>query len=431
MPKIQNKEPLEESPLMNRNSVKSTINPDRLEHARFTDIRDLDDDGTSPVRIIIYAVIVIIVGVGAAIVVRNLIANNQVDNDQQTEQAQDNDEPSQEEFVVLSLTPKADSSANNLASNEDYVDSSIVTLGDATLDMTNVELNKIEYTRFTTFARTTFVLTGNNQKLPKTNITYSAANDALTVQFIGLENINESLKDTVIINDIVKDISFDESDSSFTLKFSKDSKFRVAQDLGSLLIDVKTVDELSKPDTQTPVANDDEEEEEPETPVAPPSSDPSKPSAPHYENAFSQNKQYISSSVTGNTLGFNNFWIWDESTFFEFSLGQTNAKGDNHIPNATAYYKDEDSKTYLYLEIENLSSAPFSQTQSRTIENLIETTGATIAPSQVNFVKVDLVSFSGGKAVYRIEVKHKSDFRLLTQETYDGTTQIVSLQIKD
>jgi hypothetical protein len=41
------------------------------------------------------------------------------------------------------------------------------------------------------------------------------------------------------------------------------------------------------------------------------------------------------------------------------------------------------------------------------------------------------VSFSGGKAIYKIEVKNKADFNLSMEEWTDGTTDILSIQIKD
>lgn len=426
-------EPMEESPLANR-PLHSTINPEKMDQTRFSEMRDLEEERTSPMRIVIYAIIVIIIGVGAAFLVRTLISNNQQPNNNQTQQPSQ-DEPEEEEpsSYVVSLTPKNDTTATNLAKNSDYVDSATVSLGDATLTMTNVALEAMKYDRYTSFARLTMDLNGGGSKLPKTTINYDSAKNQLTVAFQGLTKITEELLEEKSINDIIDSISYDTDNSYFVIKFSEKSKYRVVQSGGDLIIDVKTLTELAKPETQTPVADDEEPGTTPPTTTPPTTTPPSgtKPAAPHLENPFSQNTQYLSTAVSTNTLGFNNYWIWDEGTFFEFSMGQTDVVGDQYVPNTTAYLKEESGKNYLYLEVENLSNAPFNQSKSRTLEELVQTSGAAVDPAKVNFVKIDLVSFTGGKATYKIELKKKADYKLIAQKTYDDSTTIISLQIKD
>lgn len=422
------KDQMEESPLMSKSTPQSTISPEKMEKSRFTEMKDLEEDKANPMRIVIYAIIVIVIGVGLAFLVRTLINNNNqgsTDTEETTDTEEDVEETSAFE---ISLSPKNDTAASNLAANEDYTDSEIATLGDSTIDMTAVGLDTISYDRYETFARTIFVFSGNSGKLPKTNVTYSATEDELRVEFEGLTSINGELLVTEEISDIVDSISYDTQASEFVIVFSEDSKYRVFNSGGNLAIDVKTLEEINKPEEVVPPTTDDEEEE---TSTTPPTSNGTKPAAPHYTNSFSQSQQYVSSSVTANNIGFNNFWIWDEGTFFEFSLGMTSAVGEQYIPNATAYYEEEDGTTYLMLEVENLSNAPFSQTMSRTLQDLVSASGASINPDTVNFVKVDLESFSGGKATYKIEVKNKANFQLLSQTTYDNTSQILSIQIKD
>lgn len=431
MPRSANLPPMEESPLVSKPSANnSTIHPEKMEQSRFSDLRNLDDEKTNPLRIVIYAVIVIAIGVGAVFLVRSIVSNNQSTDDQQQDQPSDENIVEETSAFSISLTPKSDTTASNLASNDDYIDSSVVTLGDSNLDMTQVELAGIRYERYTTFARTTFDFEGNSSTLPKTNINFDSVRRELTVSFEGLATIAEELKSQKQINDIVRSIRYNADENQFVIIFGDDSKYRVFQASGNLSIDVKTLDELEKPDPQEPVAQDDEDTTPPPT-TTPPSSSGNKPAAPYYENSYSQNRQYISSNVKTNSIAFNNYWVWDQGTFFEFSLGINNSSGDNLIPNATSYYEEEDDKIYLVLEIENLTNAPFSISKTRTIEQLIQDSGASISPAGVNFKMVELVSFTNGKATYRLEVKTKSNYSLLTQVVEASNSQIVSLRIQD
>lgn len=431
MPRSANLPPMEESPLVSKPSVNnSTIHPEKMEQSRFSELRNLDDEKTNPLRIVIYAVIVIAIGVGAVFLVRSIVSNNQSTDDQQQDQTTDENIVEDSSAFSISLTPKSDTTASNLASNDDYVDSSVVTLGDSNLDMTQVELTGIRYERYTTFARTTFDFEGNSSTLPKTNINFDSVRRELTVSFEGLVTIAEELKSQKQINDIVRSIRYNADENQFVIIFGDDSKYRVFQSSGNLSIDVKTLDELEKPDPQEPVAQDNEDTT-PLPSTTPPSSSGNKPAAPYYENSYSQNRQYISSNVKTNSIAFNNYWVWDQGTFFEFSLGINNSSGDDLIPNATSYYEEEDDKIYLVLEIENLTNAPFSISKTRTIEQLIQDSGASISPAGVNFKMVELVSFTNGKATYRLEVKTKSNYSLLTQVVEASNSQIVSLRIQD
>lgn len=430
MPKDTNDDQLGQSPLISKPASQSTINPDKMEKSRFTEIKAPVEEKSNPMRIVIYAVIVIIVGVGLAFLVRTLINNNNdggSDNNTTQPPVSSPVEENDENAYEISLVAKSDSTATNLTSNDQYSNSEVTTLGNSTLNMTSVELNTISYDKYQSFARTTFEFTGNNGTLPKSIVAYSSTDNEIRVEFPGLTEINQALLTTEDINDLVTSISYDTSTSEFVLELKEASKYRAFNLGGNLAIDIKTVKALnsSTDESTTPPSNGGN------TGTTTPPSSGTKPAAPHYTNEFSENQQYISSAVTTNTIGFNNFWIWDQGSFFEFSLGEINAVGDQYIPNATAYYDEENGQEYLMLEISNLSNAPFSQTKSRTLENLIETSGASINPANVNFVKVDLVSFTNGTATYKIEVKQKADFKLVSQANYDGTSQLLSVQIED
>ena len=175
---------MEGSPLMNpkQTPLHSSINPEKLDQSRFSEMRNLDEEKTSPVRIIIYAVIIILLGVAAAFLVRTLIANNQQEptDTQETVLEEDNNTEPVSAYAV-SLTAKNDSAATNVGANDEYVDSETVTLGVTTLDMTKVELAKINYDKYTTFARVKFDFEGNTNKTPKTTINFANNNLEVSV----------------------------------------------------------------------------------------------------------------------------------------------------------------------------------------------------------------------------------------------------------
>ena len=83
----------------------------------------------------------------------------------------------------------------------------------------------------------------------------------------------------------------------------------------------------------------------------------------------------------------------------------------------------------MYIEIENLTRATLPG--GITADEIATKTSVNMAGA--NFVELSLVEFNQttGKAIYKIELKKKANFQLLTQETYLGDTQILSVQIKD
>lgn len=421
---------LPESPLLNAKPPKarSTINLDKLDKARFTNIKATEKDGNS-LRIILFVVVIIIVGVAAALLVRQLVMNNESAQDVVLETEDEVDTVSN---FVVSTNVVADSLASKVPVNEDFDDAALTTIGSSSVDVSTVTLNRIEYSRFTTFARMIFVLENVNDTLPVVNLSYDSLKDMLTLEVPELSNISEELKVDREINDIVSEYRFDSVNSKMILVFSQTTLYQVEMDNDSLIIYLRTQDEVEE------IANNPvEEEEETEEEVVPDTSEDTtedtssdRPAAPFYENEFSQNTQYVSSAVTTNDISLSTYAAGDVGTFFELSWSPvTGLLGDDYVPNAKAYMMEEDGTSYIYVEIENLSRAILSSglTASRIETDL----GFTM--SGANFVEMTQESFDleTGKAVYKIELKQKADFKLLTQPSFAEDTQILSIQIKD
>jgi hypothetical protein len=422
----------------------STINPDKLDHARFSEMRDSESEGSS-VRIIIYVVIVILIGVGSALLIRTLIANNQQST--QNETATDNtttpasamEETPEDSAMMINTSIVEDDKALNLAENADYIDSALLTVGDESVDLASASLETIEYTDYTTFSRVVFDMDTVEGTLPKTNVTFDSSTSTLTVEFVDLDNINLELQDEFEVDSLVSDIAYNEELNVFEIMLSDPSKYRVLADTDNLVVDFKTLDELAivaeTPSTDTSTEEDEDTDATDSTTTPPaaapaPVADASKPAAPFYENEFSKVKQYVSSALTTNTISHNNYYVWDQGSFFEFSFAEDNKKGDSYVPNAEAYMEMKDNKPYLFVKVSNLAQAVFT-TKSFNAEEVSAKNGVNLAGA--NFVKVSLESFekSTGTALYKIELKRSADYRLLTQDTFDGKTQILSVQIKD
>lgn len=420
------------SPLLGASAQKppvanSTINLEKMDKSRFSEMKEMESENSS-LRIIVYVLIVIVIGVGLALLVRQLIANQQPPSN--SNQNPVSNPVSSNSALELSTTGVSDTLATNVAKNEDYLDSALLTLGDEGVDMESTSLDKIRYTDYSTFSRMIFDLSSSTAKLPKVNLAYDASKLTLTVEVVDLVQIASSLRADLDVDSLVSEIRFDKVNTKYIIFLTEKFKYRVYADKDNLVIDFKTLTELAKPEA---------EEEEPVTPptapttpvtpVVPPTTSGNKPAAPHYENSFSQTKQYVSSAVTGATITLNNYYVWDEGTFFEFSWAEEGEIGDDYVPNASAELVTEGGVNYIDVTIENLKGANLSN--GVTAAQIESVRGFSMAGA--NFVGVTRTSFdvATGKAVYRVELKKKADFQLLSQETYDGNSQILSIQIKD
>lgn len=420
---------IEESPLLASRPVRtSTIDPAKLDRARFTEIRDMDGDGNS-IRIIIFIAVIIVVGVAAALLVRNSVMNSQTSTTNETATTNTTTETKPSAYVI-SVSPIADSSAVNVVKNADYADSAITTLGDSTATADQTSLDKITYLRYATFARLTFDLNTSDKKLPKTTVNFDSVGNKMTVTFDTLGTVAESLKEDTTINDIVSEIRYVSTTNSYVVMFKDGVKYSVKKDGDNLVFDFKTNSELAKPETTTTTTTT------PTTTTTTPTTTTTtadKPKAPHFDNEFSQNKQYVVSSVTDNKLAHNVYYFDNYGSSYEFSWAQTGVIGDANVPNANAYYDTTTTpgKTYLMIEISNLTQEVMTANNktSLTLDDIAAKTGATTAGATL--VKLDLISFEGGVAKYRMELSKKTDFKLWVDKTPDNATGTVSVTIKN
>ncbi len=414
---------MEKSPLLRQESP-STIHPDKLDHSRFSD-RIADEEGSSSLRILIYVIIVIVVGVGAALLIRNLIINNDGNKTEEDNTTQDQESEMLSAFVIDKVVT-ADAQAILPTNVDSYVNSAQVTLGEELASEAVVSLDKITYKKYTTFVRMEFDFSG--AKLPKLNTTFDSVKNIFTIKLPNSVTVNNDLTSAQQISDLVSTVSFNSTTKEYTINLSEDSFYAVKQNTGDLIVDFKTASQLDedKNVSDKPLTPPAAIVEDTDTTTEDDSND--KPTATNYKNDFSQKQQYVVSEVKTTSLNYNKFFYGDAGTFFELSWGEQGKLGEKNSANSTAYLKTENSKEYLYVELENLTQEPFSflgfTNNGTDLSTYINTSGA-------NFVRIDRIKFEGGKATYRIELKRKADFSLLSQPSFDGTTQVISIQIKD
>lgn len=415
---MKRKANLEESPLLN-SRVNSTINPERLDQSRFTEIQQSVTSENSSARIILYIVIVIAIGIGAALIVRNMSANEpeETDNTQQEEET-----PAVSTFKVSSSILQ-NTAATNTPKDSDFISSLSSKVGDTATAMTTAELETVSINKFQSFDR--IELKFSTIKLPSLTINFAQNKKSLSIPLTGVLEISEDIKTNTAINNVITQYKFNSAVPEIVLEFTDAVGYRLLVQGNTLVIDLKKDSVSLTPVVNPTTPEPEEEEEEPETPVT----DGSKPKAPFYENEFGRTKQFISSAVSSATIGYNNYFVYDANSYFEFSFGAEGLSGDAATPNATAEYVTEDSKNFIEIVIENLSSAPFQVSRGKTAAQIEAETGLSVAGG--NFVAISLIDFVGGKATYRIEVKQKADFKLLVQEWIDASTDVLSIQIKD
>lgn len=396
----------------------STVHPDKLDQKRFTERRAEKTDGNA-MRILIYFVIVVVLGAGAAFLIRTLISENETSDD------------SQDEVVSLptntissydiNKTELSDALATNAPVLEDLDTSTLVSIGTGSVAQ---KLTEVEYRNYTTFDRLTFKL---ETSVPATEITLNTSKDLMTIAFPSTISVADDLQNGVTVLTMLDSVEFDTTFNQFSLNFSEAVLYRARIDGTNLVVDFSTEDEIAPA-----VAEEEQPEDTPATQPEeelPAEDEDNKPAGTNYENDFSQNKQYVTSSVTDNTISQNNYYFYDEGSYFEFSFGAKNKVGDDYVTNSSVELKTENGKNYLYWTVENLSGealAAYSKSEVTATD-----LSAYISTTSINFVKIERLSFENGTAKYKIELKNKADFSLVTQKSYDNSTQLISILIKD
>lgn len=405
----------------------STIDPTKLDQNRFSQIQRMES-GESSIKIILFAISIIVVGVFLVLFIKNSSTVNKT-----TETPAPESNPvavNTNNYYVISTTKKADSTATRATEEDQYTDSATLAGGDSSLDLSNISLSKIIYTAYTSFDRIVFDLTSISGKLPKFLVEYDSLKDTLIVSLPNLTNIESELKKDVTVGGLVKEIRFDTVNSRHLIYLSESFKYNVFVDGTDLIIDVKanSTEVTPTPEvTATPVV----------TPTpSPVATDTNKPEAPFYDNEFSQNTQYISSNVTGNTINTSTFTIEDTGTYFEIALLAKGFTGEQYNPNVKAYLTTKSSVNYLVIEVENTQTtfmnnagSPYYQNISAT--KIQENIGVNMAAA--NFVNMAFVSLNNGKATYEIELKKKSDYKIKVDkvDVLGQNSQGLIIQIKD
>ncbi|MCA9386576.1 hypothetical protein KC669_00935 [Candidatus Dojkabacteria bacterium] len=407
----------------------STIHPDRFDMSRFSERQEEEE---SSLRIIIYVVVVIVIGVGLALLVRNLISTES--NADTPESNDTNNTVELESKSPITIDTVMSSDPSDAPENEELVDSLTLSVGNSNAQTDGVSVSALKYKRYTTYARIDYSLDGVNSQadMPKIAINYDNSRNSLDVVFPSSMEIVQELKETIQVNDIVSNIVYNVDANSFTINVSESFKYTVIPTTGGLTIDIRTMAQIER-DVNDTTEEDTTAEEPDETAQETPSTEtetenqpttPANPSSVKLTNDFSQSKQYVSGGVTGNVINLKETYFEDTAGYFEIAWGEPNVVGSDKTPYSSAELQMEGNTPYIILTIENLSGFQFNKDGITT--NLIP-----FDMSSANFVRADLESYANGKAIVKIQLKNKADFRLISTETVSGQTQVLALQIKD
>lgn len=403
-----------------------------IEPIRFTVKREMEtgSDGGSIKRIMLFIGVVVFAGIGLILLVENFISNNNspaTDNTAQTDTQVDNTTP---EIVVaaaeFSGVVRADSQATNVISNDQFTTDRSA-LGSLANNVEGVQISKVKYDSFQSFSRVAFEMTGLQQGLPSTEVTYSAAQKQITVTFSGITVADKDLLQSLPVKvGNVQSITGSEAEGklSFVLQLSAAGKYAVAVRGGnSVVIDIKTEAQLAIP---TPETNPTEVAQQPTqpTPTQPEPSVPTSgaPAAPFFENVASKNKQYIVNNITGSNLISETYYYRDDPTSFLFSWA-IRGVGEGFIPNATAEYITDAGVNYIEVKINNLSYDLLHSLGRDKAKIDISTLGS-------NLVDVFTKGFASGTATYWVEVRQQKDFKLYSTIDFNGY-QLLTLELYD
>lgn len=455
MPKAtKNSRTLSDSPLLNNDAessvLHSTIHPERLDMSRFSDRMIEEEEEGSPLRIIIYVVVVIAIGVGLALGVRYLISqnNNQQNNNNNNQQptTTGNETPQGSELIKVNTTALADNTAQNAPADDSFGESETTVVGTGLVAGTKAALQEINYQKYTTFVRITFTFKdlGANNEVPSAIWGFQPNNNRITIAFDRALNMPTSgINPTTNINDLARDVTANLEDKEFMIQFTKPIEYRVAVVSNTMVLDVRekgtttpTTDGSETPTGTDTTADGSDSTDGEDTTTDTTGSDNGggsttgttttggTPTSNNYTNEFSQNPQTISNTkISGNVMAYNETFFGDTGPFFEIAFGERYKLGDTAIPNAKAEYVTTDGKTYIKLTIQNLASFEFTDIQASDMPQ--------INLENANFVGAKRESFSNGTAVVMIEVKKKSNFKLLSEPTLSGQTQVTAIQIQD
>ncbi|GIW58824.1 MAG: hypothetical protein KatS3mg086_109 [Candidatus Dojkabacteria bacterium] len=407
-------------------SIKSTVHPEKLDQVRFSERKQNESDGNS-VRILVYFLVVVVLGAGAAFGIQRLISENETTSVQ--------NEANDKEQVVsaydINTAELLNSTTIDVPNEDDLTDASLTTVG---IQSENGAVNEVEYRNYETFNRVTFRIDAT--QTPRTEVTLDTTKRLLTIKFPQGVTVSDGLKQGASVGTTLSNIAYDNVDNSFQLQTTDAIFYRVKVSGVDLIIDFATESELnikSQISVEEPVDNNVQETEDSdslddENDVVDQNEDELSFSGNNFTNEFSQDKQYIvNTELQENKIYLNTYYFYDEGSFFEFSIGQYGLTGEENTPNSYAELVTENGQNYILWTVENLQASPDAKLTRVTAEDIAQT----INMAGANFQYFELESYENGKATFKVLLKNKADFKLLAQESYEGKTQLISLQIRD
>jgi hypothetical protein len=413
----------------------SGLHPEKLTYARFSDMRkSLDEDRMTIGRLLLYVAIVVAIGVGLTIGIQayiryqneqQAIANNNVIVSGPTSAS-----------ILINNDIKADNLAQPNGLSDDKYSNTAGAIGTDVVASSPVNaLTNFGFDRYTTFERITLAYNGSSVKDPKTEVTYNSTDNIIYLQLKNIGTDKKDLKPGMEIAKLtdtntvksVQNSSTDATTTRISIYLNEAAKFTLRDVGSSLVLDIRQADYVAASSSSS--ASSSSTSSAGASSSASSSADAAAPAAPYYDNAYSKNTQFISSSYTGNKLRVWNYTYRDYGDRYEFKF---RIKDDGSgvspmIPKAKAYLNGSTTDPKLIVEIRNINWEILDRSNNADCFDAVA----------YGNVKKICGEFRADKnmVTYEISLYKLADFEMDTIEnsTVDATRagQVVWLKIKD
>lgn len=355
-------EPKSSSTLKSPPPMASNLHPEKLTYDRFSDrMKSLDDDNMSIGRLLLYIIIVVIIGVGLTLGVQAYIRNQNEQN--QIAEQQQEEEPVVTSVDVSTLVQPDDLAAPILAETTVF-SSEVLSLDGVTSEESDAaDWQELAYRRYNSAERMIFTF-ADASNVPAAEVSYDSEAQTVSLVFTPATTSKEDLaageelvsvaSDTALV-DLIQNASTVEDTLAITIYVSEDVLMYAQYDEEDFVLDLMQADVAIEDDSTADDQADDTVDDNIDDDTTATNGD--RPAAPHYDNDYSKDTQYISSTYTGNDLRVWNYTYRDYGDRYEFKF---RIKGPNNNlnagkPNVKAYLNGDSADPRLIVEIENIN----------------------------------------------------------------------------
>jgi hypothetical protein len=343
-----------------------------------------EEGSNSLMKIAIWGVVVLLIAAAVYLLINNVMSKGGTEDVTPTPTVAPTEAAEPETINASKLDSKL---AESAPSDSDFKKSD-QTVGAESEDQFSIQSFKTE--SYDKFFRLLFeVSSSGTNSYPLVTATYNEDSNSIDLAFKGIVNDNSGLEFEVpqkvegsVVTSITRRATSEEDVAKYTIGISESTGFylHTLSDPNRIVVDIKETVPTPTPSVTTTV-----------TPT-PDTDSGEKPAAPHLTNEFSQNKQYIVTTLTANTVSTPKYAFRDFGTYLKITYDLSGG-----IPNVSA----ELDGTDLIVVMSNRISS--NKSTSVDINN-------------GNVKTMDVVS-SGNTTTYTLHLIKAADYRIYATES--------------